>query len=106
MICKFREKQISSSSHREKDLLQSNVRQLVYEKSIERIEIHICFLCREVNKGLRDENDALRAAIDSNKSAISPSEVRHSMNSFKRNSLFILAYSYIKTIDVSSRIYP
>jgi hypothetical protein len=35
-----------------------------------------------VNKALRDENDALRATIDSNKSAVSPSDVCHSMNSF------------------------
>jgi hypothetical protein len=35
LICKFREKQISSGSHREKDLLQSNVRQLVYGKLID-----------------------------------------------------------------------
>jgi hypothetical protein len=30
---------------------------------------------REVNKTLRDENDALRAMIESNKSMVSPSDV-------------------------------
>jgi hypothetical protein len=60
---------------------------------------------REVNKTLRDENDTLRAVIDSNKSGASPSDVRHSANSSaKKNKLFLLACSYIKTIDVSSRI--
>ncbi len=36
---------------------------------------------REVNKTLRDENDTLRAVIESNKSVASPSDVRHSANS-------------------------
>ncbi|CAF0926404.1 unnamed protein product [Adineta steineri] len=47
----LQEKQSSSSSHRERDALQTNVRHLV-----------------EVNKQLRDENDSLRAVIETNKS--------------------------------------
>ena len=35
-------------------------------------------LFREVNQTLRDENDALRATIESYKSTASPSEVSHS----------------------------
>lgn len=35
---------------------------------------------REVNQTLRDENDALRATIESYKSTASPSDVSHSTN--------------------------
>ncbi|UJR23422.1 hypothetical protein I4U23_026427 [Adineta vaga] len=47
----LQEKQSSSGNHREKESLQTNVRHLV-----------------EVNKQLRDENDSLRAQIESSKS--------------------------------------
>ncbi|CAF0805275.1 unnamed protein product [Adineta steineri] len=54
----LQEKQASSNSYREKESLQSNIRQLV-----------------EVNKKLRDENDTLRETIESNQSAVSPSDI-------------------------------
>lgn len=54
----LQEKQSSSSNHRERESLQTNVRQLV-----------------EVNKQLRDENDSLRAMIESRKLLISPPEM-------------------------------
>ncbi|CAF2747214.1 unnamed protein product [Rotaria sp. Silwood2] len=54
----LQEKQVSSNNYHEKESLQSNVRQLV-----------------EVNKNLRDENDALRAMIESNKVNVSSSDI-------------------------------
>jgi len=53
----LQEKQVSSSNYHEREAMQSNIRQLV-----------------EVNKTLRDENDTLRATIESNKSVASPAD--------------------------------
>ncbi|CAF0728602.1 unnamed protein product [Rotaria sp. Silwood1] len=61
----LQEKQVSSNNYHEKESLQSNVRQLV-----------------EVNKKLRDENDALRAVIESNKANVSSCDVRISLKYF------------------------
>ncbi|CAF1932013.1 unnamed protein product [Rotaria magnacalcarata] len=54
----LQEKQISSSVHREKESLESNVHKLV-----------------EVNKKLRDENDSLRAVIESNNNNVASSDI-------------------------------
>ncbi|CAF3316880.1 unnamed protein product [Rotaria socialis] len=54
----LQEKQISSSVHREKESLESNVHKLV-----------------EVNKKLRDENDSLRAIIESNNNNVVSSDI-------------------------------
>ena len=37
--------------------------------------IFLYYSCREVNKQLRDENDSLRAIIESNKSNATPTKV-------------------------------
>jgi hypothetical protein len=50
---------------------------------------------REVNKTLRDENDTLRAVIESNKSVASPSDVRHSANSSLKKQLLIISSSFL-----------
>lgn len=66
-----REKQSALIIHREKESLQSNVRQLVYvvrcQNEIFAVEINYFSSFSEVNNKLRDENDTLREMIDSSK---------------------------------------
>ena len=70
----FREKQSSSSNHRDRESLQTNVRQLVYVTKA-KINIFYAWSSSEVNKQLRDENDSLRAMIESRKLLLSTPEV-------------------------------
>ncbi|CAF0765198.1 unnamed protein product [Adineta ricciae] len=86
------EKQTSSNAYREKESLQTNVRQLV-----------------EVNKKLRDENDTLREMVESNKSiAASPSDLAlTSKRSLSRTGSILETYwnHHIPKIECSSPSY-
>ncbi len=64
------------------------------------------FSYREVNKTLRDENDTLRAMIDSNKSVASTDVRINKKKSLKTDFFLIIKdFSHIKTINVSNWIY-
>ncbi|UJR25475.1 hypothetical protein I4U23_006821 [Adineta vaga] len=88
----LQEKQTSSNTYREKESLQTNVRQLV-----------------EVNKNLRDENDTLREMIESNRSIkASPSDVALiSKRSMSRTGSILETYwnNHVPKMECSSPSY-
>ncbi|CAF0929105.1 unnamed protein product [Rotaria sordida] len=85
----LQEKQVSSNNYHEKESLQSNVRQLV-----------------EVNKKLRDENDALRVMIESNKANVS-SDIHPTSKRMSRSGSILETYwhNHHPKIDCTSSSY-